>query len=383
MPVRRTKPIATKPAVTKPAAVKQAAKVDVAALQRAVSDVNKFFRKSLGGDALAIAADVGLGGRPAGHISTGCVLLDLYMRGGIPLGKIIEVFGGPSVGKTTLAMAMAASCQRAGGIVQLVDSESSWSEDRAMAMGVDLATLVWSRGVRSLEDGFDVIEDSVAKVRAQAALKDVPYLVIWDTIKNAKTRSLITVKKIADRFSGGMMERPQIIGTGIQRLDDALAQHKIALVIVNQISSSLKGDDSAGGNAFKHACAQRLCLQRGYPKGTIEDSHGPIGIRVKAYLKKNKMSGLIPYERDVSFPMFWETGIDSDLASAEYLAANPKCKEIFEGGGFIRFKFDGKEVKARRLAVREVVRKNKGMRKWMNGLLRKHLLRPAATASAA
>lgn len=372
----------TRKAPSREKKIATAAEVNIAELRAAVADVNKFFKKSLVHGAVALASDAGLGGRVPGRISTGCYLLDQYMRGGIPLAKVIEVFGGPSVGKTTLSMAMAAACQKAGGIVQLVDSESSWTEERAVAMGVNLETLIWSKGVRTLEDGFDVIEEQVKRIRARPALKDLPYLVIWDTIKKTKTRKMANIAKMDERFSGGYGERPQIIGLGIDRLEDSLVDHKVALVIVNQVGAKMTGRggvDSAGGFAFKHALAQRLQLKEGYPKGIIEDKHGPIGIRVTAFLKKNKISGPLPYDREVTFPMFFDTGIDSAMACAEYLETNPKCREVFFNGGYMNFKFNGKQLKARRLEVGRLVRETKGMRKWLHGLVRKHLLRPVST----
>lgn len=365
--------------------VARAAEVDLKALRGAVEDVNKFFKKTLTNGAVALASDAGLGGRVPGFIPTGCYLLDQYLRGGIALGKVTEIFGGPSVGKTTLSMAIAAACQRAGGIVQLVDSESSWTEERAVAMGINLETLIWSRGVRTLEDGFDVIEEQVKRIRSRPTLKDVPYLIIWDTIKKTKTRKMANITNMSERFSGGYGERPQIIGLGIDRLEDALNDHKVALVVVNQVSAKMTpggGVDSAGGYAFKHALSTRLLLKPGFPKGSIEDKHGPVGVRVIAQLKKNKVNGRMPYDRDIMFPLFFETGVDSAMACAEFLEKKKNCREVVLSGGFLTFKFNGKVLKARRLEVGALVRKHKGMRKWLHALVRKHLLRPAPGAQA-
>ena len=184
------------------------------ALREVAGDVNKAFK---GKEIAGLASEVGLRGNVPGFISTGSTLLDLAMRGGgFPIGRIVELYGYPSSGKSTLTATAFRNCQRMGGVCALVDSESTWEDARAEALGVDMTRFMPLRA-KTVEEGFNAIEETVLSMRAKPMFADIPIIIAWDTIAKAKTNTAASAKKMEDRYAGGMIEKPKVIQEAMRR----------------------------------------------------------------------------------------------------------------------------------------------------------------------
>ena len=350
------------------------------ALGRAVRSYNKAHKRSR----LWLASEEGLLGKPAGWLSTGDFLLDCYLGGGVPLGKVIQIWGRPGTGKTSLAMSIAREVQLAGGLAVPLDAEMSWEEERIALFGLDPARLSPAKAP-TLEDGFDVIEDATLSYREQPALKDVPIIFIWDTIRKSRTRAQLKQKGSNDRYSAGIAERPGIIANGLQRIEEALMSHKIGLVIVNQASSKMGGRvqgglQASGGFGFQHTLAYSVRLDESYPKGPlfVKGTDTQVGMTVTARLdKRSKLSGRRPYDPTANFTLRWETGLERYLSAVQWLAECGEQKKIVKVKGVYQFNFNGRLLKANPLDVSALVHETTGLAKFVRVLTRKHFLRPA------
>lgn len=302
-------------------------------LRTAVGDVNKAFK---GRELAGIVESVGLRGNVTNWISTGSLMLDLAMRGGIPIGRVIELYGYPSSGKSTLTAHVFANCQKMGGIVALVDSESTWESERAKSLGVDLTNFVLLQA-KTVEEGFNSIEEFVTSIRSQPGGEHIPMAIAWDTIAKAKTGTDAAAKSMDDRYSGGMIEKPKLIQQGMRRFLDMVSDNRVAMIMVNQLIAGPRGNTTPGGNALKFDSSMRINMVR---KLAIKDSDGDTGIMTLVKVEKNKVSGAMPKSSEVEIPIMHTTGIDDAGSILFYLKSVGAMKV---GGGWYRFTHDGEE----------------------------------------
>jgi recombination protein RecA len=306
------------------------------ALEAALSQIDRAFGKG---------SVMKLGSRDpvteADTISTGSLGLDIALGiGGLPRGRVIEIYGPESSGKTTLALHAVAEAQKKGGIAAYIDAEHALDPIYARKLGVDVDELLISQpdtGEQALEitdtlvrsGGVDIVViDSVAALTPKAELEG----------------------EMGDQLPG---LQARLMSQALRKLTGSISRSNTIVLFINQIRMKIgimfgNPETTSGGNALKFYASVRLDIRR---IGSIKDRDEMVGNQTRVKVVKNKVA---PPFKQVEFDIMYGKGISK---TGELLDLGVKAGAVEKSGSW--FSYDGTRIGQGREAARNFLEQNK------------------------
>lgn len=226
--------------------------------------------------------------------------------GGYPEGRIIEISGVPSAGKSHLGYAAAAECQRRGGLVVYVDSECATPVQKLSQMGIDIKKRFVYATASCTEECLTIIESTILK--AKQVSKDVPILVVWDSLAACSPKQELEGEY--DQNTVGLQAR--VVSKGMRKIVGIIGSNRVTLIIINQLREKIgviAGDPfiEPGGKGVAYAASVRIRLTS---NTQVKDkANNIIGSHVIATIKKNKLA---PPWRKLEFNIIFGKGIEEN-----------------------------------------------------------------------
>jgi recombination protein RecA len=275
------------------------------------------------------------------YISTGSTMLDLAISnrpdGGIAVGRITELNGLESSGKSLVGAHLLAETQKKGGVAVYIDTETAVSEDFLEVIGVDVNNMLYLH-LETIEDIFEAIEEIVTKVRESD--KDRLVTILVDSLAAATTKVELNADYDKD---GWATSKAIIISKAMRKITQMIGRQRVALVFTNQLRQKLGvmfGDPwtTSGGKALPFHASTRVRLKN---KGQIKDAKkNTIGMTILAQVIKNRLG---PPLRKAEFPLYFESGVD-DEGSWLLVLKDHNCVKV--GGAWYTMKdHNDKEIK--------------------------------------
>lgn len=284
-------------------------------------------------------------------IPTGSLGLDIALGiGGLPKGRIIEIYGPESSGKTTLTLHVAAEAQKKGGQVAFIDAEHALDLGYAKRLGVDPTNLLISQP----DSGEQALEIAETLVRSNAV-----DLVIVDSVAALVPQAELN-GDMGDSLPG---LQARLMSQALRKLTAAVSKSNCTIIFINQIRMKIgvmfgSPETTAGGNALKFYCSVRMDIRR---VGAIKEGEDVVGNRTKIKIVKNKVA---PPFKEVEFDIMYNQGISQD---GEIIDMADKYGIVDKAGAWYAFK--GERIGQGRENAKKFIAENKEMREEIRRLI--------------
>ena len=322
----------------------------IKAIEMAVSQIEKQFGK---GSIMRLGQKDAVAVVPS--ISTGSVSLDYALGiGGVPRGRVIEIFGPESSGKTTLSLQIIAEAQKVGGMAAFVDAEHALDAKYAKKLGVDLDNLLVSQP----DNGEQALEIVEVLVRSNSV--DV---VVVDSVAALVPRAEIE----GEMGEAQMGLQARLMSQALRKLTGVVSKSKTCLIFINQLREKIgvmfgNPETTTGGRALKFYSSVRIDIRR---IGAIKDGDVVVGGRTRVKVVKNKVA---PPFREAEFDVMYGEGISKE---GDLLDLAVERKIVDKSGTW--FAFDGDRLGQGRENVKQYLKDNPAAFKSIEEKVRREL----------
>jgi recombination protein RecA len=297
-------------------------------------------------------------------IPTGSLSLDAALGvGGVPRGRVIEIFGPESSGKTTLSLHIIAEAQRRGGMAAFVDAEHALDAVYAAKLGVDTDNLLVSQP----DSGEQALE--IAEVLIRSGAVDV---LVVDSVAALVPRSELE----GEMGDAQMGMQARLMSQALRKLTSIVSKSKTCLIFINQLREKIgvmfgNPETTTGGRALKFYASQRLDIRR---IASLKEGDVVIGSRAKVKVVKNKVAA--PF-REAEFDILYGEGISRE---GDLLDLGVDQKVVEKSGAW--FAFDGERLGQGRENARQFLREHVDIRNEIDSRIRKGLGLPVVEQPA-
>ena len=278
---------------------------------------------------------------PISVISTGSISFDAALGvGGVPRGRVIEIFGPESSGKTTITLQIIAEAQKAGGLAAFVDAEHALDPAYAKKLGVDIDNLLVSQPDYG-EQALEIVE---ALVRSNAI----------DVLVVDSVAALVPKAELDGEMGDSHMGlQARLMSQALRKLTGTVSKSRTCLIFINQIREKIgvmfgNPETTTGGKALKFYSSMRIDIRR---IGAVKDGDAVVGSRTKVKIVKNKVAA--PF-RDAEFDILYGEGIsrEGDVLDLAVLHGI-----VDKSGAW--YSFQGERIGQGRENVRDFLKENK------------------------
>ena len=320
------------------------------ALDIAVGQIEKQFGK---GSIMRLGQKGAIG--PVDVIPTGSISIDYALGiGGMPRGRVVEIYGPESSGKTTLALQVIAEAQKAGGMAAFVDAEHALDAQYAQKLGVDLENLLVSQPDHG-EQALEIVE-----VLIRSGGVDV---VVVDSVA-----ALVPKAEIDGEMGEAQMGlQARLMSQALRKLTGVVSKSKTTLIFINQLREKIgvmfgNPETTTGGKALKFYASVRVDIRR---IASIKDGDQVIGGRTRVKIVKNKMA---PPFREAEFDVMYGLGISKE---GDLLDMGVEKRIIEKSGAW--FAFAGERLGQGRENAKQFLKDNPDIRLIIDERVRKEL----------